>query len=67
MPVDHILIYVSKAKFDDTVAWYKTSLEPLGYKVTREFPGITAGFGDFWVAAKDGEQPTQHIAFKAKG
>ncbi|KAH8650818.1 hypothetical protein BGZ60DRAFT_420928 [Tricladium varicosporioides] len=60
MLVDHILISVSKAKPDNTAAWHKKSLEPLGYKVTREFVGVTVGFRDIWVVAKCGEQLTQY-------
>jgi hypothetical protein len=47
MPVDHILIYVNKAVFEDAVTWYAEALKPLGYATTVDFPGKATGFGDF--------------------
>lgn len=72
--LDHVLIYVPAARFDEVVAWYSEALAPLGYAKQKEFPGKAAGFGpgkltmDFWIGAKESEEqvvyPT-HVAFRA--
>ncbi|OCK85122.1 hypothetical protein K432DRAFT_287471 [Lepidopterella palustris CBS 459.81] len=70
MPIDHISIYPTPEKFEDTVAWYLKALNPLKYTEILRFPGAvglgTNGKPDFWVIAKENAaKQDNHFAFRA--
>ncbi|KAF2663800.1 glyoxalase/bleomycin resistance protein/dioxygenase [Microthyrium microscopicum] len=72
MPIDHVLIKTTPARFDDTVKYYEAALAPLGYSKLKEVPNQAAGFGDgpvpdIWVfaGAKEGDNGA-HVALRAK-
>ncbi|KAF2808617.1 uncharacterized protein BDZ99DRAFT_464463 [Mytilinidion resinicola] len=74
MPYTHIAITTTPAKFEETVAFYKKAIAPLGYSETANY-GTVVGFGidgknDFWIFSKEtmtfSEGPGFHFAFLAK-
>lgn len=50
-------------------AFYAAALQPLGYEVIKEFPGVvglgTEGKPDFWLGEGDPQNPRIHVAFRA--
>ena len=64
--LDHIGLRTTQ--FDALFAFYKATLEPLGYAVMMQYPN-TAGFGreypDFWIGADEKAGSNIHLAFKA--
>ena len=66
--LDHIAITVGD--FDGAKRFYASALQPLGYSLVMEFPGV-AGFAtgengpDFWLY--EGEaRSTVHVAFRSR-
>jgi catechol 2,3-dioxygenase-like lactoylglutathione lyase family enzyme len=64
--IDHVTMAVTD--IESAKQFYGQALQPLGYELIMEFPGV-AGFGeggkpDFWVGEREGHKPT-HIAFAA--
>jgi catechol 2,3-dioxygenase-like lactoylglutathione lyase family enzyme len=69
--IDHIGITVSN--YEDSKAFYRAALAPLGYELIMEIKeaGPHAGFGqggkpDFWIGAGGRTAPKVHVAFRAK-
>jgi hypothetical protein len=70
--LDHVVVSVPKARFDEVVDWYLAALAPIGYKKFKDFPGVAAGLGPekyntpFWigVSAKEEDIAATHLAFK---
>ncbi|MDP1315101.1 VOC family protein, partial [Klebsiella pneumoniae] len=71
--IDHTGLVVSD--FDQSKAFYRQALAPLGYTLLAEFPAAVtgstdvAGFGeppkpDFWISRGTPNQPPIHIAFR---
>ncbi|MGZ4462710.1 MAG: VOC family protein, partial [Gaiellaceae bacterium] len=63
--LDHVIIRVSDLERSKT--FYRSALEPLGYKAVYEYPGgvgyaDASGKPDFWLRAGEAVQPT-HVAF----
>ena len=75
--IDHLVINTSAELHDATVAFYVTTLEPLGYqKMVDMFDGGLVGLGttrpDFWIASlalpgSPAEPSRTHFAFHADG
>jgi hypothetical protein len=70
--LDHVFFQVTPAQFDSIVAWYTTTLAPLGYFKTAD-KGDSVGFGQkegqapFWIATHEKTVASGiHLAFKAK-
>lgn len=63
--IHHISIYVSD--YAKSKAFYQKALQPLGYTLMMEFPGV-GGFGeqnpDIWLSQKESAQNT-HVALAA--
>ena len=64
--LDHVSLRVQD--LPRAVAFYRTALAPIGYRVAMEFPG-SAGLGergipDFWLALTDRPPLPMHIAFR---
>jgi hypothetical protein len=69
--LDHIGIYVPKARFEEVVQWYLAALAPLGYTKHKEISDIAVGLGPgkysvpFWITAKEEKEITSiHSAFR---
>ncbi|KAL1955015.1 hypothetical protein VTO42DRAFT_368 [Malbranchea cinnamomea] len=81
MPLSHIGLVVPRSKFEQTVSFYLSALEPLGYKEhARPVPhvvGLGVMYPDFWIsticetmagttADEEGKKaPPVHVAFTA--
>jgi hypothetical protein len=69
--IDHLVLRVPQSKYGETVAFYVTSLAPLGYKKLKEYPTATSlGEGekpDFTIVAKGEALGNIHFSFGAKG
>lgn len=67
--IDHIGVNVSN--FEQSKQFYLGALNPLGYKLIREFEARIAGFSDdgeqdFWIGIGEVNTPRIHIAFRAE-
>jgi catechol 2,3-dioxygenase-like lactoylglutathione lyase family enzyme len=67
--LDHTGINVSD--FDKSKEFYIKALDPLGYRLIKEFGDSIAGFGidgepDFWMMHGEVHTPRIHIAFRAQ-
>jgi catechol 2,3-dioxygenase-like lactoylglutathione lyase family enzyme len=71
--IDHTGVEVSD--FENSKAFYRAALQPIGYELLLEFPAAVtgraavAGFGeppkpDFWVSSGSPNKPPLHIAFR---
>ncbi len=64
--LDHISLRVQD--HSRAVAFYRTALAPLGYRVLMEYPGaagLGAGMPDFWLMATEQPINPTHVAFSA--
>jgi catechol 2,3-dioxygenase-like lactoylglutathione lyase family enzyme len=73
--IDHTGVAVSD--FEKSKAFYRATLEPIGYQMLMELPGSVtghadvAGFGvppkaDFWINRGIPNNPPVHVAFRVK-
>lgn len=67
--IEHVSIPVRD--YEKAKAFYLAALKPLGYKLNMEFPPDAAGFMEgghtsFWIARKDKDNDSAHLAFLAK-
>jgi len=73
--IDHTGVTVSN--FEQSKKFYRSALAAIGYELIMEFPASVtghvdvAGFGeggkpDFWISSGTPNQPSLHIAFRAK-
>ena len=64
--LDHISLRVQD--HSRAVAFYRTALAPLGYRVLMEYPGaagLGAGMPDFWLMTTEQPVNPTHVAFSA--
>ncbi|KAF4835522.1 hypothetical protein CGCTS75_v002181 [Colletotrichum tropicale] len=72
MSIDHVGLYVPASIYKETVQWYLTALEPIGFKKFVEPNEYACGLGihspDFWIASHKAEKANipLHIGFKAE-
>ncbi|HKB07966.1 MAG TPA: VOC family protein [Candidatus Polarisedimenticolia bacterium] len=66
--IDHVVVRVKD--FEKGRRFYETALQPLGYRVVREFPGFVGlGIGDkvdTWIAQGDAVTRGVHLAFAGR-
>lgn len=72
MAIDHLVLKVPAAKYDEIVKFYTEILKPLDYEVRHSVGGVVTGFGektaptgaaDIWLAAS--ESPIDmHVALR---
>jgi len=66
--IDHVILNVSD--FDASRAFYEAALEPLGFTVGMEFPGMCGFDRDgkpwFWIAQREPTTHGAHVALRAR-
>ena len=66
--IDHVVVRVKD--FKKSLRFYEAALQPLGYRVLKEFPGFVGlGIGDkvdTWIGQDDAVTRRVHLAFVSR-